>query len=524
MRSGFLGTVVSVILVAVVSAAASIGIASPFLVSPPLPVHVVILHTNDMHGQALPITRGKDLRGGFAALAAAIERERAEVKREGADCLLVDAGDMWVGPPEGSRTQGEFVSGVMNKMGYDLAEVGNHEFDKGPKKVEELSRWVHFPLLGTNVKETATGRVPPYLHASITKQTAHGVTFRFVGLLTSHVREVTVEGATAGLDIEDESAAVAEALEVRHPGELVILVTHCGHEVDRELAVRFQDRIVAIVGGHTHKALDPPILVPEITPGVSPPGDAAPVIVVQTGWRTENLGRLDLTIERGRVVEARERLIPVLPKDGEDPAIKALVDEEARQCNLLLGVKVGSIAKTLDRGHGAPSPLGSVTCDALREGAGTDLAFANPHGLRADLQKGDVLLRNLYEVDPFGNTLVKMTFTGAELRALLEEMCAVAPLESSGLELRFDSKRSEGARIVSVLVGGAPLDERRTYTLATNNFLAGGGDRYTSFKKGQHPTNGGEVREIVRAYFEKHKEVLAPPSYETRIVDSAKAR
>jgi 2',3'-cyclic-nucleotide 2'-phosphodiesterase (5'-nucleotidase family) len=511
MRSGSWLTVFAV--------TGAIAIVSRFFVPVP-PVHVVILHTNDMHGQALPVSKGKDLRGGFAALAAAIGRERRAAEREGADALLVDAGDMWVGPPEGSRTQGEFVSGVMNRLGYDLAEVGNHEFDKGPGKVAELARWAHFPLLGANIKEARTGRVPPWLHSSV-RLNRSGVRLRFIGLLTSHVRDVTVESATAGLEVGDEARAVEEALRERAPGELVLLVTHCGypgHDVDRELAERFHGRIAAIVGGHTHRALDPPLFVPELA--------SDPVLVVQAGWRTENLGRLDLLIDRGthRVLRAWDRLIPVRPGDGEDPGIRAVVDEEARQCNALLGVKVGSIPHPLERGRGAPSSLGSVTCDALREETGADLAFANPHGLRADIPQGDVRLRNLYEVDPFGNYLVRMTFTGAELRELLEEMCRVAPLESSGLELRFDSRRPKGARIASVLVGGAPLDDRRTYSVATNNFLAEGGDTYSRFKRGEHRTNGPEVRELVRAYFEKHGELLAPISYEVRIVDAAAAR
>jgi 2',3'-cyclic-nucleotide 2'-phosphodiesterase (5'-nucleotidase family) len=513
-----------------------------YVPAPPDPggvAHLVILHTNDMHGQALPLRGAAGPRGGLVALAAAIERERSAARRDGIEPILVDAGDLWVGPPEGERTEGRLVVDCMNELHYDAVEVGNHEFDHGPEKVAALAERARFPLLGANVKEIATGRLPAWLHESATVA-RDGVTVRFVGLLTSHVHEVTVEGALAGLDVEDEVSATTSVLREAAPGDLTILVTHCGHVRDQELARRFHGAIAAIVGGHTHVALAPALRVPEDSPD--------PVLVVQTGARTENLGRMDLLVERGthRVLRADDRLIPVRPDAGETPQggppggdrpgpvgrVEALVGAEAKECDRIFGAKVGSLDEALHApGHGRTSKLGSLICDVVRRASGADLAFTNQGGLRADLPGGTVLWRNLREVDPFGNTLVILRFPGSELRELLEEMCAVDPLESSGLELRWDSRRPVGSRIVSVRVGGEPLDEKKTYTVATNNFLAGGGDRYTYFKRGHfavHPTDPEdhrpvEIRNLVRAYFEKTGTVTTA-SLASRIVDVAKER
>src|SRR5581483_9966662 len=239
---------------------------------------------------------------------------------------------------------------------------------------------------------------------------------RFVGLLTSKIREVTTPNATEGLRVEEEEQALAETLRECPPGEVTIVLSHCGHFVDKELAIRFHGALDVIVGGHTHTALVPAWHVPE--------GAADPVLIVQTGSRTENLGRIDLDVDRAthRVLHAEGRLIPIVP-DEVDPEVEKLVAAEAAECDKVLGVKVASIERPLVRVHGGASNLGSVICDAVRDAEKTDLVFANPRGLRADIQAGDVLLRHLHEVDPFENTIVRMTFTGRELRALLEEMC-----------------------------------------------------------------------------------------------------
>jgi 2',3'-cyclic-nucleotide 2'-phosphodiesterase (5'-nucleotidase family) len=500
----------------VFAAAAAIPLALVAFAPPSLPeggrVHVVILHTNDIHGQALPL-RQKDgsFRGGFAALARAIERERESARSVGCEPLLVDAGDIWVGPPEGTRTEGRFVVSFMNDLHYDVGAIGNHELDHGPAHAAALTRSMTFPILGANVKRLGTRQVPRWLHSSVVIERS-GIPIRFIGLLTSKLAEVTTPNAMEGLEVEDEAKALGEALAERRPGEVTIAVSHCGHEVDKDLALKFHGVLAAIVGGHTHRSLEWHV----------PEDKRDAVLIAQTGSRTENLGRIDLDIDRTthEVVRAEGRLIPLTTGD-EDPKWKALVAAEAAECNKLLGVKVGSVGKALTRNRGHASNLGSVVCDALREATGADLAFTNPQGLRADIPAGDVLLRSLYEVDPFENTLVKMHFRGDELRLLLEEMCTVAPLESSGLELRYDSRLASGKRVLEVKIGGAALDDAKDYTIVTNNFLAAGGDKYTRFRKGERRADTGlPCRELVRAYFEKHSP-LPDPDFAHRVVNAA---
>jgi 2',3'-cyclic-nucleotide 2'-phosphodiesterase (5'-nucleotidase family) len=478
---------------------------------------IVILHTNDIHGQALPFGQGPDARGGLAALAATIGRARLDAQRAGEDCVLVDAGDLWVGPPEGTRTEGRFIVSVLNSFGYVAGAIGNHEFDHGTELAARNARLSSFPILAANVHESSTARLPDWLRADV-HRTVAGVDVRFLGLTTSRMREVTVLAATAGLDFEDEETTVAREL-ARDAAPLTVLVTHCGDDVDRRLANRFHGRIAAIVGGHSHREIDPAWHVPE--------GASDSVLIAQTGAKTRNLGVIHLVFDRQqrRVVSSEGRLVPVLPSRGEDARVRALVDEEVAEVNKALGVRLCELVAPLDGARGPrSSQLGNFVCDVLRRATGSDAAFTNKAGLRANLAPGAVLLRHLYEVDPFGNTVVTMTLTGAQLLELLDRMCEsrAGVLEVSGLVVRFDETAARGKRVESVLLGGKALDPLRSYRIATNNFLAAGGDGHLVFRDGTDRRDEGvPVRDLLRRALETAGR-LDPGPLDERLVSSAR--
>lgn len=461
-------------------------------------VELVVLHTNDIHGQALPFGRGDKARGGLAALAFAIGREREDARKHGWDSVLVDAGDTWVGPPEGTRTEGAFVIDVLNGLHFLVGAIGNHEFDHGPEVAARNARRSSYPILAANVRDSARNARPEWLASDVHARVA-GLDLRFVGVVTSRIREVTTAKATVGLDFEAEADAIDREL-ARGSADLTILVTHSGDQVDRKLAERFHGRIAAIVGGHSHREIDPAWHVPESAK------DA--VLVGQTGAKTRNLGVMHFVYDRGRhaLASSEGHLVPVIPAEGEDPEVKRLVAAEVAEVDKLLGVKLCDLDAPIEVLRGArSSPLGNLVCDVLREGAGVDAAFTNKAGLRANLAAGPVLLRHLHEVDPFGNTVVTMSFTGAQLRTLLDSMCdsPTGVLEVSGLVVRFDESAPRGQRVESVLVGGKPLEEGHTYRVATNNFLAGGGDGHKTFLAGSDVRDEGiPVRDLLRKKLE----------------------
>lgn len=480
-------------------------------------VHFVVLHTNDIHGQALPFGKGEKARGGLAALARTIAHEREDARAHGWECVLVDAGDTWVGPPEGTRTEGAFILDVMNGWGYVAGAIGNHEFDHGPELAARNARRSVYPTLAANVTESESGRRPDWLKADAHTRVA-GLDLRLIGLVTSHIREVTTARATKGLVFAPEADAVERAL-ANGSADVTILVTHSGDQVDRKLAEQFHGRIAAIVGGHSHREIDPAWHVPE--------GADDAVLIGQTGAKTRNLGVMNLAYDRleRRVVSSEGHLVPVLPSQGEDPTVRRLVDAEVVEVDKLLGGHLCELVSPLEVLRGPrSSPLGNFVCDVMREATHADVAFTNKAGLRANLAVGPVLLRNLHEVDPFGNTVVTMTFTGSQLRVLLDAMCdsPTGVLEVSGVVVRFDEKAPSGQRLESVLVGGQPLDDGRAYKVATNNFLAGGGDGHKTFLEGTDQRDEGvQVRDLVQKRLEGAGK-FDPGPLDPRLISTAK--
>jgi len=458
------------------------------------PLHLVILQTNDLHGRAYsePATwiddRNPPAAGGLAAVAARIEKERREAIAGGDRVLVVDCGDMFEGTPEGDLTRGELVIDAMNAIGYDLAVVGNHDFDQGAGALEKLSKRAKFPFLGANI-HSKSGR-PSWLRGSVDLPDL-GV--EILGLLTSQMEHLSLAGTREGLGFEREEEAIDHHR--WKPHRVRILLTHAGFEEERRLAR--SGKIDAILGGHSHSRIAEKI---------------GGVPYLQSGSHGTNIGRMDLWIDRvqGRIVRSEVRLEPVFASDGTDPAVVRIIAGYAGAIDRVMNVEVGDLAQDLRRdSHGRSSPLGNYLCDLMREETGAQIAIHNRTGIRASLRKGRVRLRDIYEVSPFGNTLVTMKLTGDALLAILRHADSHERLflETSGLEIIY-----EGGRLGEVLVEGKPLEPKRDYSVVTNSFLAHSGDDHTGFGRGR------EVRDTAIDFVEMTKRDLAknsPRRYES---------
>jgi 2',3'-cyclic-nucleotide 2'-phosphodiesterase (5'-nucleotidase family) len=482
---------------------------------------VVVLHTNDLHGQMLPyratwIDRNDPpLVGGVAAIGAYVSRVRDEGDRKGFGVLLLDGGDWYQGTPEGNRTKGAAFVEWMNRARYDAATLGNHEFDFGVGNVRRLLDLARFPVLGANVREAKTGEIFPGLEPFVVVE-RKGVRFGIAGLLTEETPKITMDGATEGVRflpaVEEVAALVARA---REKSDVVLLLTHCGIETDRALAAAAPD-VPLVVGGHSHTPLREPARV----------GDT---LVVQAGSRGGSIGRVDLEIEREskRVRSARSTLVDLrIDVVGEDEEAARIVARETEAVREEMDAPVGTLLGELSRTREARSSLaGNFVADATRAAADADVGFMNKGGLRTTLPAGPVTRRGLFELLPFENTIVAMTLTGEEILAILRESSGgsgKSPLEVSGLRVTVEGAGSTAK--LEVEVGGRPLDPRREYRVAVNSFLAGGGDGYVGFRAGRDREDTEILlREAAARWLAEHSP-LDPASEERIDVRSSPSR
>lgn len=451
---------------------------------------MVILHTNDIHGQVLPrlATWVKDVNpppdsGGLPRLAAAINRERALAEEAGAAVFVVDAGDWFQGTPEGQVERGGGIIDVLRVMGYDALAVGNHEFDHGVGAfllhLATNESWVAgpdgrpdlFPVVAANV-QAARGSTLLNAFTHVQEQ-RRGTSVAFVGLLTTTTPEIT-HHETRDLKWIEPAVALADARrELGDDVDLVVPLTHMGIEEDRELARAHPD-LPLIVGGHSHSFL---------RKGVRE-GDT---LIVQAGAKASVLGRVDLWLDAdGDVTRSTSRLIELLeePEDRwRNPDVERLCADLVKRAAARMNVVVGVLGRPLEvtRRELVNASAGNLIADALRAHTGADIAVHNRGGIRTTLPAGPVTRRDLFSLLPFDNHIAVLTMDGTdviELFRLSLEDRRLRPLEFSGVRLVV--RREAGKpRLVEVRVGGRAIAPGDRLTVATNSFLAGGGDGWT---------------------------------------------
>jgi 5'-nucleotidase len=437
-------------------------------------VRVTLLQVNDVY-QISPVDRGK--RGGLARLATL----RKIVLEESPHTLYLLAGDT-LGPSVASNIfKGRQMIAGWNATGLDYAALGNHEFDFGDAVLRERMRESKFTWLGSNVFDRKTGKLfgdmPPFVVREF-----GGVKVGLFGLLTVD----TKQSSSPGPDVEfrDPCLTAKDAIrQLRRRGaRTIVAITHLTIENDKRLA-RCAPGIDVIIGGHEHTVLQ----------SLS---DRTPIFKMGSDGR--NLGRIDLNISRraGTVESVDWEIIPVTDGVEEEPQSAAVIAEYEKKLSAELDLPVGRTTVELDArqetNRSRETNLGSFIADAYRKYAKAEVALLNGGSIRSNTTYGPGALtkRDVLSILPFENPIVKIEVTGATLRAALEHGVSRVREEKeaglfpqvSGLRFTYNGRLASGARVTSVTVGDAPLDPAKTYTLAVNTYVLGGGDGYTMFK------------------------------------------
>jgi 2',3'-cyclic-nucleotide 2'-phosphodiesterase/3'-nucleotidase len=464
-----------------------------------------VLETTDFHGAILPGRERRTNRpiGGSVALAAWIDSLRGE-NPEGT--VLVDGGDLFQGTMISNLAFGRPVIEQMNALGYAAAAVGNHEFDW---TADTLVRRVHemkFSALGANMFQVKDGKRPSWVRAD-TVVTRRGVRVGILGLCFTETPTVTLPKNVAHLRFADDSATAAARVPVlRGAGrtDMVIGVGHIPASVDSNRRItgdlarlaRGVPGVDAWFGGHSHNRIIGAVDRPVAGAGKAGKGGAARAAATEriplmiAGSHGELLAVCDLRVDpvAHRVVDRRYRLeTTYVDQVAPDSAMQARVERWNAGVASIAAEPLGRNATRLTRQRGGESTVGNLVTDAMRSASGVDIAFQNSGGLRADLPEGAITRGSIYEVMPFDNTIVTMRLTGSEVQRAIEDALRTGRvLQVSGLRYTFDLGRPAMQRLVSVqAVDGTPFDTARVWTVAVNNFMAGGGDESAAFSRGQ---------------------------------------
>ena len=477
----------------------------------------VLAHTNDLHthfrASPAPWLPGSPDIGGFDAIDAHLQAIRARV---GEDAVLyIDGGDVLTGTPlmeyEEHGVWGGAMVDFLDAAGADAWVLGNHELDRGWENAAALVEASPMPVLSANVRSADDPQSAgfPGMQRHVVLE-ANGVKVGVFGLTTPGLGRLASAETMARLDVWPLAPVAAAEVALLEPQvDLIVALTHTGVDADRALASEVSG-IDLIVGGHSHTAIVEPEQV----------GDTW---IVQAGSYARQLGVLEIGVEDGRIISFDGGLHDLLPDDlpgPPTPRTRALVDRWGELLDGRFAVPVGTSTAVLDRSGDAETMLGRWAGDVVRDATGADVGIYNRGGLRADLPEGVLTLGDLYEVFPFRNEVVVFDATGAELaqmsvRALhLLEKRHYQPLEFGGLTLTWQ-RRMGAPEVVSLQVGGEPVEPDRIYTVATNSYVAEQWGHHLAFEPRNLRSTGKVVLEVAEAAV-RAGPVVPPP--DARIV------
>jgi 5'-nucleotidase / UDP-sugar diphosphatase len=529
---------------ALVAAACAVLLAGCATTPPRAPLKLTVLHTNDHHGRFWPNSDGEY---GLAARKTLIDKLRAEVKASGGELLLLDGGDINTGVPESDLQDAEPDFKGMNLIGYDAAAIGNHEFDKPPIVLAKQIAWSRFPLLSANIYDKTTGRraYEPYRIFE-----RGGYRIAVMGLTTDDTSKMVLPGNVVNLEFRKPAAEAALLVpELRKQADMVIAATHMGHYSDGKSGVnaagdvemaRAVKGLDLIVGGHSQ---NPVCMKAENQRNDAyKPGDAcAPdrqngAWIVQAHEWGKYVGRADFTIDgSGKVDLVKYQLLPVNLKQRvsgqppklygeaitEDAAVRDFLKPFQDKGQVGLSVPVGETVGVFDgdraRVRAQPTNLGVLIARSMLERTGADLAIMNAGGVRDSLPEGKVTYRDVLKVQPFANQISLVRLSGAELLKYLEATAKMTPGSGAFPQTAGVQMVIEGGVLKDAKVNNQPIDARREYRLALNNFTAGGGDGYP--KVSDHPghiNTGFNDADVMRAFIAARSPVkaadFAPPA------------
>lgn len=479
----------------------------------------VILHTNDVHGR---IVEEKGVIGD-AKLATVIEQERAKSNQ---NTLVVDAGDAFQGLPISNSTKGEARAEILNQMQYDAMAVGNHEFDFGLDEVKKYKEILKFPLLSSN---TYVNGARLFEASTIVDKdkTVEGDEFVVIGVTTPETATKThpknIKGVTFTDPISEvnkvieevQAKARAEGKDYKH----YVVLAHLG--VDTTTPVewrgstlaealsknpRLKGKRVTVIDGHSH------------TVASTTYGDN--VTYNQTGSYLHNVGKItyksrQLLGNPTQIAAADAKKLPA------NPTVEKLVKDIKQKYDAENAVEVVSNSPVELNGDREnvrvrETNLGNVVADSLYQygqtgfSHPTDIAVTNGGGLRETIAKGKPITKgNVIAVLPFGNTISQIQVTGQQVLDMFEKSLGsilqvdkdgkkvldengqplLEPsggfLQVSGVKVYYDTNLPSGKRVLAIQVKNRAtgrydlLDLAKIYYLATNDFLAAGGDGYT---------------------------------------------
>ncbi|KAI4862826.1 Metallo-dependent phosphatase [Hypoxylon rubiginosum] len=457
--------------------------------------NISFYHVNDVHAHLDEFSSSgtdctspeKGCYGGYARIKTVIEDTRPEHQ----DSLWLNVGDEFQGTLFYTFYGGEKIADTLNQMGFDAMTLGNHEFDGGDEPLGDFLKNLTFPIISANIvsdNEKLNSTIKPY-HIFEEYQLA------VIGVTTETTSGISNPGD--GTKFTDAIAAVQASIdEIRSTTNItrIAAITHIGYEVDKRLAQETTG-LQLIIGGHSHTLLGDMEGAEGKYPTIETNKDGDEVFIVTAYRWGEYLGYIDVTYDPdGKILAYHGAPIHLTNTTEQDEDLQEQIDEWRVPFEAFAAQQVGSTNVVLDQStcQKQECALGDLVSDALlqyRVDGGSDAAFAlvNAGGIRATIDAGPITRGQVLTSFPFGNAVVEVTYSGADLWKIFEglasginqfnqeEITSFFQI-SRGIKVEYNPDNAVGSRLVRLTIGDAPVDQAAEYKVVTVDFITGGGD------------------------------------------------
>lgn len=493
-----------------------------------------ILHTNDHHAHLEPVKFGDRLLGGIARRRTLIDQIRAESKNNQEPLLLLDAGDIFQGTLYFNQYLGQADLDFYNALAYDASTIGNHEFDRGQQVLADFIAKAKFPIISANIdiapESPLYGKIQPWKILDV-----KGEKIGLFGLTTSDTAILSSVGD--GVKFTDPIAAARTSVSaLKQQGiNKIVALTHIGFENDVVLAQKVHD-IDIIIGAHSHTPVGNIPNANHPYPLVEKNGTKEPVLVV-TDWEWgKYLGDLSVSFDRkGKLIawagKPHALDASIKPNQEFENKLKAYAAPIEALRQKIIGKSLVALDGDRIKLRTSETSLGNLIADAIlakTKGDRVQVALINAGGIRNGFPLGDITMGNVLEALPFGNTITRVELTGKQLKEALESGVSMVEQEEgrfpqvAGIRFVWDVKLPSGKRVTKIEVKDASgnfqlLNPQGIYRVATNNFLASGGDGYRTFAEGKNLLETGYLLSDAIAEYISTNSPLQP-KIENRIV------
>ena len=517
-------------MIGIISCSAAVAQLSPDTVSEK------ILAINDFHGQ---ITTGLKVSnrpvGGAAILASYLETAAKGWENR---VILVEAGDMiGASQPQCALLHDRPAIMLLNYLNSSvpvIGSVGNHELDKGLSGFRRLiggdtesflgNPWhgADFPLINGNIVDTENG-FPVMTPFVINYVPGINVPIAFISAVLKETPAMVSATGVAGLKFVDEAKTVnyyVQLLQKLNIHAFVVLLHQGGLQTPYNgwtdttkaqpspdivnLVSRFDDDVDIVCTAHTHN----------FTNAMVKNANGFPILVTQAYSKGTAYAEIIVTFSKTKndIVAKKARIVTTFGDAGPGLSPDSIIVNHVRACSTIVApltnriISRTAIKITASQNRAGESLLGDLIADAQRAVMRTDFAFMNPGGIRADLDSGNITWGALYTSQPFSNAMVTMTMTGQQIYDVLNEQWSgqsyIKMLQISGLSYTWDTTLAVGNRVTEVRKGSVAIDKKANYSVTVNNFLASGGDNFSTFKRGLNKVTGPIDLDVLVKYLQ----------------------